>query len=180
MLPLTELEQKRVEDNMGLVGKVIKDCLKSPGALGSFTYDDIYQIGCIGLCKAVQTDEGHRGAFSTYAYILIRNEIYNALAAATRHQRVVSSDQVEYLTIPYQEEYDQHLHCQELLQLLEQAEAAASGVTAKGIQALRMTLDGYSCKEIGARYHTTPNNITAWMSKGRKFLSSYAQSCIGA
>ena len=45
----------------------------------------------------------------------------------------------------------------------------------KGIRALRMMCDGYSCREISAHYDTTPNNITAWMSKARKYLASFAQ-----
>ena len=38
-----------------------------------------------------------------------------------------------------------------------------------------MMCDGYSCREISAHYDTTPNNITAWMSKARKYLASFAQ-----
>lgn len=40
-------------------------------------YDDIFRIGCIGLCKAAATDKG--GTFFTYAYRLIWNEICDAL-----------------------------------------------------------------------------------------------------
>ena len=83
MLPLNDEQRILVEENMGLVGKVIKDCLQNPSAQGCYTYDDLFQIGCIGLCKAAQTDRPGRGAFSTYAYILIRNEIYNELERGT-------------------------------------------------------------------------------------------------
>lgn len=175
MLPLNDAQRVIVEENMGLVGKVIKDCLKNPGSVGSYTYDDLFQIGCLGLCKAAQTDRPGRGAFSTYAYILIRNEIYNALESSTKYTREVSSCYLELEDDPQQVSYDQQLRCQELLCLLDKAEAAATGITAKGIHALRLMLDGYSCKEISAGYQTTPNNVTAWMSKARKFLASYAE-----
>lgn len=33
---------------------------------GVLIYDDVFQIGCIGLCKAAAIDKG--GTFSTYAY----------------------------------------------------------------------------------------------------------------
>jgi len=56
MLPLNDEQRILVEENMGLVGKVIKDCLQNPSAQGCYTYDDLFQIGCIGLCKAAQTD----------------------------------------------------------------------------------------------------------------------------
>lgn len=62
-----------------------------------------------------------------------------------------------------------------LLLMLVLAPAAYADITAKGIRALRMMCDGYSCREISAHYDTTPNNITAWMSKARKYLASFAQ-----
>lgn len=83
--PLTNEQQIKVEENMGLVGKVIQDCVHTLGAGCIYDYDDLFQIGCIGLCKAAQTDQpGYNEAFSTYAYRLIRNEIYTQLEYATR------------------------------------------------------------------------------------------------
>lgn len=57
------------EENMGLVHQVIKDKIHGYGQWGFYTYDDLFQIGCIGLCKAAAADKG--GTFSTYAYRLI-------------------------------------------------------------------------------------------------------------
>lgn len=174
MLPLNDEQRMLVEENMGLVGKVIRDCLSNPTAQGCYTYDDLFQIGCIGLCKAAQTNRPGRGAFSTYAYILIRNEIYNELERGTRYARETSACYLELEGAPHYEDYDQQLRCRELMRLLDQAEKTATGITAKGIRALRMMCDGYSCKEISVLYNTTPNNITAWMSKARKYLASFA------
>ena len=86
--PLTNEQQIKVEENMGLVGKVIQDCVHTLGTGCIYDYDDLFQIGCIGLCKAAQTDQpGYNVAFSTYAYRLIRNEIYTQLEYATRRGR---------------------------------------------------------------------------------------------
>ena len=75
-MKLTAEQQRKAEENMGLVGKVIAD--KVHGTyFGSYTREDLFQIGCIGLCKAAATDMG--GCFSTYAYRLIWNEICTAL-----------------------------------------------------------------------------------------------------
>ena len=87
----------------------------------------------------------------------------------------MSSCYLELEDDPRQENYEQQLRCRELMSLLDRAEATATGITAKGIRALRMMCDGYSCREISAHYDTTPNNITAWMSKARKYLASFAQ-----
>ena len=51
--------------------------------------------------------------------------------------------------------------CRELMGLLERAEATATGTTAKGIQAIRMRIDGYSSKEIGEMLGAPANHVTA-------------------
>ena len=55
-MKLNAEQQKKVEDNLGLVNKVINDKVHGPYYLGMYTRDDLFQIGCIGLCKAAATD----------------------------------------------------------------------------------------------------------------------------
>ena len=76
-MTLTKEMQRKVEENMGLVGKVISDKIHGLNAPSFYSYDDLFQIGCIGLCKAAYSDCG--GTFSTYAYRFIWNEICDAL-----------------------------------------------------------------------------------------------------
>lgn len=172
-MALTELEQKLVEENMGLVGRVIKDCVHglTPGSIHG--YDDLYQIGCIGLCKAAQTTKPGRGAFSTYAYLLIRNEIYDALDYATRCGREQVTDPSELPCISLADDsMEQMESCSELLALLDRAEAGATGTIAKGIGAIRLLAAGFSNREIGERYRVPANHVTAWVSKARKYLAT--------
>ena len=91
-MTLTAEQQKKVEQNIRLVQKVINDKVHGPYQLGIYTYDDIFQIGCIGLCKAAATDKG--GTFSTYAYRLIGNEICDALIYSRRQATELSSDMI--------------------------------------------------------------------------------------
>ena len=58
-----------------------------------------------------------------------------------------------------------------LLQRLERAEAEATGVTAKGFQAIRMLMDGYTNREIGEMFGVPANHVTAWVARARKMLS---------
>ena len=96
-MKLNEDQQEKVIANMKLVGKVIKDKVHGLNQTGIYSYDDLTQIGYIGLCKAAYTDKG--GCFSTYAYRLIWNEICNALIIANnpnwkrsiRQNRILSS-----------------------------------------------------------------------------------------
>lgn len=171
MLSLTEEQRVKVEGNMGLVGKVIKDCIHALDTGCIYTYDDLFQIGCIGLCRAAQTDQSeHKGAFSTYAYCLIRNEIYTQLEYATRRGREQATDPAELPCGVLDENLEEREACRELMGLLDHAEATATGTTAKGIQAIRMRIDGYSSKEIGALLGAPANHVTAWVSKARNHI----------
>lgn len=168
-MKLTLEQQAVVSENMGLVGKVIKDKVHGIEQLGIYTYDDIFQIGCIGLCKAAYTDKG--GCFSTYAYRLIWNEICTALLYASRRSKTECATDPELLITPsmdygFSDEYG------DVEASLDRAMAEASGVTSKGIQALRLTAQGYTSREIGAMMHASPNNVTAWISKARKYLKT--------
>ena len=171
--PLTKEQRMKVEENMGLVGKVIQDCVHTLGAGSMFDYDDLFQIGCLGLCKAAKTDKpGHTVAFSTYAYRLIRNEIYSELEHATRRGREVATDPAELpCTVLDDDTPEQREACSALLVRLERAEAGAAGVTAKGFQAIRMLMDGYTNREIGERFGVPANHVTAWVARARKTLS---------
>ena len=171
MLSLTEEQRVKVEANMGLVGKVIGDCVHTLDKGCIYDYDDLFQIGCIGLCKAAQTDQaGHKGAFSTYAYCLIRSEIYTQLEYATRRGREQATDPKELCCTALDEDLETRESCRELMGLLERAEATATGTTAKGIQAIRMRIDGYSSKEIGEMLGAPANHVTAWISKARSHI----------
>ena len=132
--PLTNEQQIKVEENMGLVGKVIQDCVHTLGTGCIYDYDDLFQIGCIGLCKAAQTDQpGYNVAFSTYAYRLIRNEIYTQLEYATRRGREVATDPDEMpCSVLDDETTEQREASLSLLHFLDRAEADATGVAAKG------------------------------------------------
>ena len=162
---LTAEQQRKAEENMGLVGKVIAD--KVHGTyFGSYTREDLFQIGCIGLCKAAATDKG--GCFSTYAYRLIWNEICTALISATRKASGEQPTELPILEIQgAQEKFASTL---ELEDLLERGERTAKGVAKKGIQALRLRLKGYSTREIGACLGAPDNYVTAWEAKARSYL----------
>lgn len=55
---LTSEQQEKVTQNVRLVHKVINDKGCSVNQPGIYSYEDLFQIGCIGLCKAAATDQG--------------------------------------------------------------------------------------------------------------------------
>ena len=165
---LNDQQCQLVCENLGLVRKVIKDKVHGVNQLGIFTYDDIYQIGCIGLCKAAATDKG--GVFSTYAYRLIWHEICDALVYAThRTSRELTTDP-ELIPWDPRNSSDPLDSMTVLPDILDAAEKSTKGVVAKGICAMRMMADGYTCREIGEQMGTNDKNVAAWISKARKYL----------
>ena len=83
---MTTEQEKLVEDNLRLVTFLIQKHYPGKSPLGDF--GDVFQVGCIGLCKAAQTYKPEKGfTFSTYAAKCIRNEIrreLRTLRASTR------------------------------------------------------------------------------------------------
>lgn len=172
-MKLTAEQQKLVEDNMGLVGTVIKDKVHFPA--GIYTYDDLYQIGCIGLCKAVVTDRG--GCFSTYAYRLIWNEICDALIRSSRQSRYeYSVEDTSAQWVPWAPSTGS-ISQLELQILIETAKQKATGMTAKGIECLELSVAGYKSREIGALMNAEPSAVRMWMTKARRFLMSQREIC---
>lgn len=150
------------------VHKVINDKVHGPYQLGIYTREDLFQIGCIGLCKAAATDKG--GNFSTYAYRLIWNQICDALIYSTRRQ----ANETTYDVTPYtaeQDDTDIELGIA-IDQALDKAKLDAPPSTVKGIDAIRLMSEGYTCREIGEQIGATDKQVAAMVSKARKFLKS--------
>jgi len=169
-MTLTKEQQKKVEENMGLVGKVIKDKVHGTNSLGIYTYDDLFQIGCIGLCKAAATDKG--GCFSTYAYRIIWNHICDALIYTTRRQETefCMEDESIYAVPAIEEAFSELKYDTDVAFAVVRAKATPS--IQKGIDALKLQIAGYSSEEIGEKLGAAPNVVRALASKAKKYLRS--------
>jgi RNA polymerase sigma factor (sigma-70 family) len=162
-----------IEKNMGLVGKVIKDKIHNVHRLGIYSYDDLFQIGCVGLCIAADIyRQSDNGRFSTYAYIIIRNEIFGVLKRATlKNRREIMMD-FDYANIgDVNDTID--ISAEIIINTLKTARLHSNGVTAKGIDAIHLLAEGYTHREIGERMGgVSANNVSAWVAKARKYLRS--------
>ena len=168
-MKLDSEQQKKVEENMGLVGKVIRDRVHGIDRCVSFDYDDLYQIGCIGLCKAAVTDQGI-GCFSTYAYRLIWNEICDALIAGNRRRarEILTGEELPCHCDTIAPGFStDHLDIQAAL---ESAGSDAPEAIQKGIRVLLMMAYGFSSQEAGDELHVSANSARALASKARAYL----------
>ena len=133
---LTAEQQEKVTQNVRLVHKVINDKIFSGHQTGIYSYEDLFQIGCIGLCKAAATDKG--GTFSTYAYRLIWHEICDALIYATRRQTAeVICDVLPYDLPAYDSGTENALLSIDLHTALQKAKQEASPCVRKGSRQCR-------------------------------------------
>jgi RNA polymerase sigma-B factor len=74
--PSAELRNRLVSLNFGLVRREVHRCLHQCNE----TYDDLMQVGCMGLIRAVERFDMTRGhAFSSFAIPYIRGEIQHYL-----------------------------------------------------------------------------------------------------
>lgn len=170
-MTLNEKEREKIEKNIGLVHKVIRDKLQPPYQVSMYSYEDFFQIGCIGLCKAASTDKG--GTFSTYAYRLIWHQICDAMIYATRRQtKETTCDVTPYIAAKQETPEELSDFCMDIKRALEQAKADAPPSTRKGIDAICMMSKGYTSSEIGEKMDASAKLVCAWVSKARKFLKS--------
>lgn len=169
-MKLNAEQQKKVEENMRLVGKVIKDKVHGLEQ-GIYSYEDLRQVGYIGLCKAAYTDRG--GCFSTFAYRLIWQEICDALIKANNQYK---NDQ--YLASVYKENgfrtdaLVEMITSAEIADALRAAEQRAGSSEQKGIKALRYISEGYNSREIGIKMNASAGSVRVWITRAKKFLLS--------
>lgn len=167
-MKLTKEQQIKVEENMGLVYTVLGDKLKGQAAVGSYTREDLFQVGCIGLCKAVATDKG--GTFSTYAYRLIWHEICEVLVKANKQKNTEVFDEYER-DIPDTDTGERRAEINfDVVRALMNAKSGAPPHVIKGIDAMLLMAKGYSCREIGERMGASDSLVSAYVSKARKYL----------
>ena len=96
---------------------------------------------------------------------------------ATRRGREVATDPDEMpCSVLDDETTEQREASLSLLHFLDRAEADATGVAAKGMQAIRLLAEGYSNREIGELFGVPANYVTAWVAKARKVLKRQRDS----
>ena len=169
-MTLTPEQMRIVEENMGLVGKVIKDKVHGLGQAGTPEYDDLFQTGCIGLCKAASTDKG--GCFSTYAYRLIWNEICDELARSTRLIQKEQASEAIDAVVDIDTCGRDELRTSELRHALQQAKTKAPEATARGITCLELTIQGYNSQEIARLFKAEAATVRMWITRARRYLQS--------
>lgn len=171
---LNDKQRKIVEENLDMIDMVIWKCIRTNSHVCGMEYDDIYQVGAIGLCKAAANYRRmEKVKFSTYAFCVIRNTILDYLRSLNTRQeafRQFLSDADDYIEQQMKEEMDSDLYEKDVLQALNETKDRCSSTARKGIEAIEMKMQGYSGKDIAEKYSVKANYITACISRAQKYL----------
>lgn len=175
---LTDEQRELVESNIEIVNTIICIYINANNNVSGLSDEDIYQEGCIALCKAAATYDGST-LFKTYAQVVVRNALYTYCSKMNRvYKRTLSYDAplrrgsadtfADY--IPDTNEDDKPMSLTELYKLLESVKTDYNGVTLKGIEAMELKLKGFSGKEIAAMYGVKQTHVGAWIARAVKKL----------
>lgn len=94
-------KDKLVEGNLKLVLSILKRFKTTPENI-----NDMFQIGCIGLIKAIDNfDLSLNVCFSTYAVLLIKGEILRAFRDSTPIRVSRGTKDIAYKILAYKEKY---------------------------------------------------------------------------
>ena len=179
---LTAAQQRLVEENLAVVERVLRFEVRANPCIAGLGYEDLYQEGCVWLCKAALTFEPARGSFTPYARRVAQNGLVgycrNVLG---KYQRTVSLGDLEptmLATLEAQNAVSSHTKCETPL-LLSTTESQYSGVTRKGVHALALQVSGMPLTAVAVRMSAPPNHVSAWISRAvhklrnnESFLSS--------
>lgn len=145
-------------------------------SLYGFEYDDLYQEGCIWLCKAaISFDETRNIKFATYAEKVVTNGLRT-------YCRLMCGKQKHHISLPVQSEpkedglsmeqlssaddtLDKLLEEQDICMLLQNCKRQYTGTARLGIEAIEWKVKGLSGAEIAKMYGVKPNLVGAWISR---------------
>lgn len=159
---MNERDQK-ICDNLKLVNHVIWRFYPYSG-----TDDDIFQIGCVGLIKAVDTFDLNNGAaFSSYAVQCIRNEIGMELRKRKRWEAPLSLEMVLV------EDEDDQLRLGDVLEARDEHDELVIGdyellLNSRERLVLRYLLAGKTQRWIAKTLGTSHQNVNRIVKKMRE------------
>lgn len=176
---LNDLQRRRVEEHLALVEQVLRRSIKTNETVDGMGHDDLYQEGCIALCRAAVSYREEMGSFPAYAKVVIRNHLLDRcreIQSARKNLPLLSLDAFAEMGAP---EPVSPFHTEDLISdvssdaLLSHFRNRYHGTARLGIEAMELRVRGYSCADIAKLYQKKPNYIGACISRA-------AESCVGS
>lgn len=179
---LTVAQRRLVEENLTIVERVLRFDIQTNPCVAGLGYEDLYQEGCVWLCKAVLTFDPARGSFTPYARRVVQNGLFGYCRSLMGKQsRMVPLGEMESAALAALE-VQHSVSCVnecETSMLLAAAESQYSGISRKGVHALALQVSGMPLTAVSVRMSAPPNHVSAWISRAvqklrndESFLSS--------
>lgn len=170
IIPLNKEQRNMVESNLQLVKRTIYKYITVNDTILGLDFDDLFQEGCIWLCKAAATFREEKGVkFETYAEKVIINGLrtYCRLTYNKQKRMLSLSDCEEYELEKSTEQnsFDDELIEQDILRFLQNLKSEYTGVARLGIEAIEWKVKGLTGAEIARLYDVKPNMVGAWISR---------------
>lgn len=184
---LTTAQQKLVENNLSVVQWVIRKSIHVNNSIYGLEYDDLYQEGCIWLCRAAMSYDASLSQFDTYAKTVVRNGLISycrQICSQRNHMsRLILGAYGELtsdgIVVEHPDEFASQISDMETQDLLQSRMKDYQGVSRLGIEALELKVKGMTVTEIARLYGVPPSHVGAWISRSvkklrndRKFLSA--------
>ena len=173
---LNDLQRQRVEEHLALVEQVLRRSIKTNETVDGMGHDDLYQEGCIALCRASASYREEMGAFPAYARTVVRNYLLDRcreIQSARKNLPLLSLDAFAEMGAP---EPVSPFHTEDLISdvssdaLLSHFRNRYHGTARLGIEAMELQVRGYSCADIAKLYQKKPNYIGACISRATEKL----------
>ena len=174
-ISLNSGQRELVEQNLTVVKMAIHKSIIVNSNLYGFEYDDLYQEGCIWLCKAAHSfDESREVKFATYAEKVITNGLrtYCRLMCGKQKHHILmpaqsdeEDDGFSAEQLPAEDMLDSLFEEQDIYTLLQNCKQQYTGTAKLGIEAIEWKVKGFSGAEIAKMYGVKPNLVGAWISR---------------
>jgi len=184
---LNDKQQRMVEENLSLVEIILRKNIHPNENIRGMEYDELYQCGCLALCKAAAEYNG-TVKFATFAGTVIRNAMIDQCRCAMAYynktlsiDETLTDDEDTFAGMTASEESgpEDPLFCEELLALVQAAKKKHTGAVLKGIEAIELRVKGYTGAEIAKMYGVKNNNVTSWISKAVAVMrKEYPEYCL--
>lgn len=188
---LNDVQRKLVSDHIHIVEWAIYDYIEVNENLYGFGYDDLFQEGCICLCKAAATYDSESAQFITYAQVVVRNGLLTYCKKMCKIQKPLinlsdvpldpeDGDGETYADhFPDEDVFATLVSCIDILGLLESVKPEYNGIARLGIEALELKVKGYSGAEIARLWGVEQNHVGAWISRAKKKLRNNERFVMG-
>jgi len=178
---LNNEQKKLIENNLDIVKWAIYSHITVNETVYGLNYDDLFQEGCLLLCRAAATYNGELAQFDTYAQVVVKNGLLAYCKKMWRkHKHTINFNDIssdsEDITNPISDNqitkdiYNSFISDTVVFDLLESVKLEYSGITRLGIDALELKIKGYTGAEIAQLWGVRQNTIGAWITRAKNKL----------